>query len=81
MMNLGCSGPMGLPIHISIPILLIHPPPPTQSPSPRHPTFVPICNCRGRGRQGPSDVPPHFLEDKNEKYVQKCVTPQSSSLD
>lgn len=81
MMNLGCSGPMGLPIHVSIPILLIHPPPPTQSPSPRHPTFVPICNCRGRGHQGPSDVPPHFLEDKNEKYVQKCVTPQSSSLD
>lgn len=79
-MNLGYSGPVGLPISVSFPILLIHlPPTPYPIPALATPPSCPFVTVLGGAHQGPGDVPLHFLEETNEKCVQKCVISKSSS--
>lgn len=81
MMNLGYSGPVGLPISVSFPVLLIPAPPLTPIPALATTPSCPFVTVSGGAHQGPGDVPLHFLRETGEKCVQKCVISKSSSRD
>lgn len=86
MMNLGYSGPVGHPISVSFPVLLIHPPrhplPPTPYPilALATPPSCPFVTVLGGARHRLGDVPSHFLHKTNEKTCPEMCLSKSELL-